>query len=181
MLIAEETVMELYDAYRDELYTYALRFVRTREMSEDILHDSFVRLIEYSEHHEIRMGTIKPFLYRITHNLCVNALKKNRPLSTGGNGAHEIADRSDVSKNHELDELNDKIDELVDTLDDESRSIFIMRKDLGMSFEEIAANLGISERTVRRKIAGALSFLAEQLKKTGYIDSYLILLSILLG
>ena len=69
-----------------------------------------------------------------------------------------------------LDELNQKIYQILETVEPESCSIFIMHKENGMNCDEIAQNLFISTRTVRRRIKNVIDILYVELKKDGFLS-----------
>jgi RNA polymerase sigma-70 factor (family 1) len=181
MVLDEKILSDIYDRFCKELYVYILRFVRSREIAEDILHDCFVNLIKYSKKYDIIEATVKPFLYRSAHNLCVNYIKRSDTVKITASEDIDHADASDFTKGIELDELNDSIYRLISNLDEKTRSVFIMKKDMNMSNEEIAENLGISERTVRRYIKNAVLYLSGELIKSGLIEKLALLMALFLG
>jgi RNA polymerase sigma factor (sigma-70 family) len=69
----------------------------------------------------------------------------------------------------EADELNKRVYQFLDTVDPRDRSIFVLHKELEKSYIEIASDLDISERTVRRRMKSLLDDLAKQLGKDGFL------------
>jgi RNA polymerase sigma factor (sigma-70 family) len=181
MVLEEKKLSEIYDRLSRELYVYILRLVRSRETAEDILHDCFVNLINYSKKYDIIESTVKPFLYRAAHNLCVNYIKRSDTVKITASDDIEHADNVNFTDALELDELNDAIYKLISNLDEKIKSVFIMKKDMNMSNEEIAQNLGISERTVRRHVKSAILYLSGELIKSGLIEKLTLLMAIFLG
>jgi RNA polymerase sigma factor (sigma-70 family) len=61
----------IYEDHQRELFTFALRACRDREAAEDLVHESFVRLIV-----EIDAGrmpnNVRAWLYRVTANLAIS-------------------------------------------------------------------------------------------------------------
>ncbi|MFC1669937.1 RNA polymerase sigma factor [Spirochaetota bacterium] len=165
----DEKIIELYNKYSKELLIYIYKIMGSQETAEDILHDSFVNLMKYSENHKIIESTVKAFLYKTAHNLSVNSIKKNRRIQFTSIENKDFQANENVSANIELEELNNKIYEFLENLDTLSKSIFIMKKELNMGNKEISINTGISERTVRRKLKTALDYLSTELKKSGLI------------
>lgn len=177
-MIDDRTLSDIYDKHARELFVYIYGFVRSRETAEDILHETFVRFMRFSREHILDESNIRAFLYKISRNLCIDHLRKNRkkqefPLhdTIEYPGSHTAQD--DV----EYDELRQIVAELVEKKDPVSRSVYIMRTELSLTYEEIAKNLGISERTAKRKMKAMLEYLAESLEKHGYKLLLLILLA----
>jgi RNA polymerase sigma factor (sigma-70 family) len=168
-MISEEYIIELYQSLQRELYIYIYRLIGSRETAEDILHDCFLNLIKYSRKHEIREQSVRAFLYRTAHNLSVNYLKRRGkidiiPLE---NDAVVVEDNPATALAYK--ELNQAIHSLLKNVDEVSRSIYIMKKELDLSLDEIAAHTGKSERTVRRRLKGVLAYLSDSLKKSGHL------------
>ncbi len=177
-MIERKLIDELYTSYSRELAIYIFSFVKSNEAAEDILHDLFVKIIKYSENHEIDMSRARALLYKSARNLCIRYIQKHKKVTTS-QLEENIEYDSTKSLETELEEreLMKRIHELVDTRDPKSRSIFYMRTELNMQFKEIADTLEISERTAKRRMSLVLMYLSEKLEKEGYSKKSLILLS----
>jgi RNA polymerase sigma-70 factor, ECF subfamily len=170
-MLSESTIRRLYDDHGKELYIYILRFLREREPAEEVLHDCFVNLIAYSGKYTVKEETVKSFLYSTAHNLSINYLKRSRSsLMENLDRADHIASSEDPAADAVTHELSDAIDEILDTLDDETKSIFFLKKELGKDIAEISLISGKSERTVRRKLQKALEEIERRLKKRGLMS-----------
>ncbi|HOT46461.1 MAG TPA: sigma-70 family RNA polymerase sigma factor [Spirochaetota bacterium] len=178
-MIEEQRLKELYSLYGRELLIYIFGFVKIKETAEDIFHDAFVRLIRHSRDRAIDETNIRAFLYRIARNLCIDYLRKNRStreMPLDENIAYNAP--RDSEKNIEYEELRNRVSDLIDKKDPVSRSVYIMKMELDMTYGEIAENLGISERTAQRKMKEMLEYLAESLEKYGFTLLLLILLAV---
>ena len=168
-MLSEDQITEIYRNSSRELYIYIYRLTSSPESSEDILHDCFVNLIKYSQKHEINTDWIRAFLYKTAHNLAVNHLKRTAKIEFSAiETSGELPAEDKASSELELKELNEKIYKALNYLDADTRSIFIMKKELGLTISEIAINTGKSERTVIRKIQRTMEFLSGELKKSGF-------------
>ncbi len=171
-MFGKEKIRDIYHNLNKELFIYIFKYTGSQEISEDILHDCFVNLIKYSEKYEIKESSVRAFLYKTAHNLCINYLKRSKKFefsSIDDNPGIDLSNNDNVLHKIHADELNNKIYELLDGVDEVSKSIFIMKKELGRDISEIADYCDVSERTVRRKLAKLLDYLAAELKKTGYM------------
>jgi RNA polymerase sigma-70 factor (ECF subfamily) len=169
-MLTEARLREVYDIYKKELFVYIYRFAHSYEASEDTLHDCFENLIKYSHKYDLADTNIRSFLYRTAHNLVINYIKRDRKITP----VPLEEDSSVTGKDYiegvlELDELNREIYDHIQSIDEISRSIFIMTKESGMNAAQIASALGISERTVRRKLSSVIEDLGDHLKKSGFL------------
>jgi RNA polymerase sigma-70 factor (ECF subfamily) len=172
-MLQESRIIHYYNRYVRELLHYLITLTKNQEMAEDLLHDTFANLIEYAQTRAIKEETIRAFLYKTAHNLAVNYMQRKQKGNT-----LDIDDMAETlpGRDHhhaintiEADELNKRVYRYLETVDPRDRSIFILHKELGKSHVEIAEDLGVSERTVRRRMKALLSDLLSQLGKDGFL------------
>src|SRR5215831_9596405 len=63
----------LYDRHHRALYAYALSLLRDAALAEDVVHESFLRLLE--SRWEQPIESAKSFLHTIARNLALDALR----------------------------------------------------------------------------------------------------------
>ena len=170
-MLPKDIISDIYKRHSQEIYRYLYKLSGNTHAAEDLLQEVFEKFIAYTAEKEIQEEKYRPFLYKTAHNLCINHLIKQNRSHPGA-----IEDMEDClnteDPHHErlvLDELNQKIDQILEKVEPESYSIFIMHKENGMNYDEIARNLSISARTVRRRIKNVIDILYKELKKDGFI------------
>ncbi len=178
-MIDNKTLSDIYDRHHHELFVYICGFTRMPELAEDFLHDAFVRLIRYSQKYPLDPGNIRAFLYRTARNICIDHARRNRRLAISPLPENLESGAGAPQEDLELRELRSRVDSLVDARDPESRSVYLMRTELDMPYQEIAEALGISERTAKRKMRSMLEYLADSLEKSGFRLFMLFLLALL--
>jgi RNA polymerase sigma-70 factor (ECF subfamily) len=166
---------QLVRRHQTPLYNFALRQVRVAQVAEDVVQESFVRVVQNAADfkHEARFTT---WVYTITRNLCIDhlrkrALRKHPSLdeSRGEEGegptlGEQTADpRASVERAATGSELQERIARAVDTLPDEQREVFLMREVSNLPFKEIAEITGVPENTVKSRMRYALERLQEAL------------------
>jgi RNA polymerase sigma-70 factor (ECF subfamily) len=168
---------QLVRRHQTPLYNFALRQVRIPQVAEDVVQESFVRVVQNAADfkHEARFTT---WVYTITRNLCIDhlrkrALRKHPSLdeSRGEEGdgptlGEQTADpRASVEREATGTELKERIARAVDTLPDEQREVFLMREIANLPFKEIAEITGVPENTVKSRMRYALERLQEHLSE----------------
>ena len=161
--------------HQSPLFNFALRQVRTPELAQDIVQETFVRVVQKATDfkHEARFTT---WVYTITRNLCIDhlrkgALRKHPSLdeSRGEEGegptlGEQTADpRASVEREATGTELKARILRAVDKLPDDQREVFLMREVSNLPFKEIADITGVPENTVKSRMRYALERLQEAL------------------
>ena len=169
-MIDNKKISELYDTLAKELLIYIYSFVQSQESSEDILHDTFIRLLTHAKDDTITDKNLRAMLYTIARNICIDYLRKKK------RGREIQLDENIEASDHELIdnlkavELQEKINTFLERCDLLCRSIFIMKKELALTYEAIAIRLGISERTAKRKMKKITEKLITELKKCDFFD-----------
>jgi RNA polymerase sigma-70 factor (ECF subfamily) len=157
------------------LYNFAVRQVRVPQLAEDVVQETFVRVVQNAAEfkHEARFTT---WVYTITRNLCIDhlrkrALRKHPSLDQArgeeGDGptlGEQTADpRASVEREATGTELRERIARAVDKLPDEQREVFLMREVVNLPFKEIAEITNVPENTVKSRMRYALERLQEAL------------------
>ena len=163
--------------HRRPVYNFLLRSVLEPAQAEDLLQETFLRVIKGSEDYE-RQAKFTTWLYTIARNLCVDASRRAKhrraqsldmPLG-GDDGGRTLLDVT-ADKNAPVDravigkQLGQRIQAAVDSLVEEQREVFLMREVLDLSFKEIAEVVGCPENTVKSRMRYALEKLRDALEE----------------
>ncbi len=156
---------EAYDAYSDALFRYSLFKLSDREKARDVVQDTFVRYWEYLAA-DGKVDNTKAFLYRIASNAIVDNYRKRKEISLDllaedGYDPADLDSHEKIARN--LDSKHAL--ELVNSLDDRSRDIVLLRYVEGLSVKEIAEILEERENTISVKIHSALKDLQSLFEK----------------
>ena len=152
----------LFNKYYSVLCIYAHSLLADMESARDITQDVFLTIYENKSSVAIK-SSVKAYFYRAVHNACLNYLK-----TTNVHAKHhlQIASQNLISDNHDLmvrAELEAQIFEEIQKLPPQCRNIFQMNRFEGRKNKDIAAELGISVRTVETQISKALKILRQNL------------------
>jgi RNA polymerase sigma-70 factor (ECF subfamily) len=166
----------LLTRHRRPIYNFILRSVGDAAQAEDLLQETFLRVIKGSEDYE-RQAKFKTWLYTIARNLCIDASRRGKhrraqsldaPLD--GEGSASLLDvtgdrKAPVDRAAINKELAEQIREAVEALVPEQREVFLMREVSDLSFKEIAEIVGCPENTVKSRMRYALEKLREALEE----------------
>lgn len=155
-----EQAAELYRAYGPAVYRRCVRLLRDREAARDATQEVFVKLVRDASALESR-ETALPWIYRVATNHCLNLLR-----NAERRGERELPDELPVAAARGPESWPDRhlAQRVLSRFDAATQAIAVGVLVDGMEHEEVARALGISRRTVGRKLQrfldGARAFLA---------------------
>lgn len=143
----------------DGLKSYAARMLSDSVLAEDVTQDAFLAL--YRHLNQVPSSAFRPWLYRVTRNLCLDHLRRRkfklrlfrdinqddeRPMT------HEdfSADRPDQIA--QAREAQEAIEEAIQELPPRFREAFLLCEMQGLSYEDAAAVLGCPVKTVSTRL-----------------------------
>jgi RNA polymerase sigma-70 factor (ECF subfamily) len=165
----------LVNRHRKAIYNFILRFVRDAAQAEDVLQDTFLRVVKGADAYE-KQAKFTTWLYTIARNLCVDASRRGKHRKAASldapvgddegaalidlvAGADPGADKQALSR-----ELGARLKKAIASLPDEQREIFLLREVSDLQFNEIAQIVGCPENTVKSRMRYALEKLREALE-----------------
>jgi len=143
-----EAAARLYRDYGPVVFRRCLRLLRNREAAQDATQEVFVRLVRNMERLEDRGGAL-PWIYRVTTNHCLNVLR-----NAGRRGEGALLVDLEADDRPATEALPDRLlaQEILQRFDASTQAVVVGVFVDGMEREEVAATLGISKRTVSRKL-----------------------------
>lgn len=171
---------ELVRRYQDRVYNLCFRFLREREVAEEIAQDVFVAVYKHVEGFK-GDSKFSTWLFRVVANHCHNKSKYLRrrkhklqdsidaPIEgEDGELRRELPDDPDRSPEELATRrgLNEMIQAAIAELDEDHRVIVLLRDVEDMSYEEIGEVLGLAEGTVKSRLHRARNELRAKLSKT---------------
>jgi RNA polymerase sigma-70 factor (family 1) len=161
---------QLYLANYRCVFSYALKFVKSVPLAEDVTQDVFLKIWENKETlPEIRH--FRSYLLTICKNLSLNLLTK---ASRDVKLREQIVQASELSSQetkHDLqhEEYETLLHEAIEMLPPRRRLIFRLCKIEGKSYVEAASQLGITSGTVNDHIVKATRSIVSYLKRHNII------------
>lgn len=159
-----------------KVYNLALKMTGNDNDALDISQEAFIRAYTGLKGFRVE-SRFSVWLYRLTYNLCIDFLRKKQrePVSPltytdeeGENADMEIPDmRYEPGSEAEKRELMKDVEKGIDELAPKHREILLMREVTGMSYEEIARTLSLSEGTVKSRLSRARRSLVSILGRSG--------------
>lgn len=174
----DEKAFELvFNTYFDRLCLFSLNITKNKEASEEIVKDIFLRVWLNCQIDPIKVS-IKKYLFQSVYNNSVkyiSRLKRNTvsldelEYSLTDNNIYEPLSPEYPIAELIAKELEDKAVEVINSLPDQCRQIYLLNRDENLKYDEIAKRLNITVGTVKTQMSRAFSKLREGLRDFLYI------------
>lgn len=151
----------LFERYKKNLFGYFYRNTGSKDISEDLVQNVFVRILKYRNKFS-GQGKFTSWMYRIAHNEIVDNFRKNKKYqSTDDFSELNISNDSDTAKETEEKESVHLLKKALHQLEESKREILVLSKYQGLKYKEIGKIIGCSEGSVKVRIFRALSELKD--------------------
>ncbi len=168
----------LYNEYKNKVYFFALRYVKSTGTAEDMTSETFVTAFENIQ--ALRQNeSFVGWLYTICYNKCIHYIKEEtkteRIDDDNALDTSEINDAVMLPDDYAVNEQTKvQLREMIDSLDTKSRSAIIMYYYDELSIKDIAKAQGISENAADLRLFRARKKLKKQIEKLFSKGSMLI-------
>lgn len=157
---------EIVSTHSARVYRLAYRLTGNQHDAEDLTQEVFVRVFRSLSTYT--PGTFEGWLHRITTNLFLDMVRRRQRIrfdALGDDAAERLPSREPSPQQHFNDTHFDAdVQQALDTLAPEFRAAVVLCDIEGLSYEEIAATLGVKLGTVRSRIHRGRSHLRKSLK-----------------
>jgi RNA polymerase sigma-70 factor (ECF subfamily) len=170
MLLRKESTKEkeftfIYQSNYKKLLLFCIKFVKSRELAEEIVQDSFITLWEKFDDINSK-ERISSYLYTIVNNRMVDSFRK---MNSFEKVKAEVKHSMEESYDHIEAEITDKdytnaINKAIELLPEKRKKIFVLSREENLSNDQIAEQLSISPFTVKNQLENAVKQLKYQLQ-----------------
>ncbi len=163
----------LVDTYSSPIYRLGLRMLGNPQDAEDVLQNTFLNVLTHIAEFQ-RRSSLATWLYRIAANEALMLLRKKKPevnlddfeteKDTEDLLPTQFVDWSALPEDQLLSgEGKQMLDQVIQTLPESLRLVFLLRDVEGLSIKETADALNLTETNVKTRLLRARLFLREQL------------------
>ena len=167
---------KIYVKCHRQFFLLALRYLKSKEMAEDAVQYSFMRLWETRTQIDVEQG-VEPYLYGILKNHLLNAykfhqltLEKKEEIILG----MPLFEEETITQNLYRKQRDEAIRKALVLLPPQKRRICQMKIFEGLSNAEIARQLNITVNTVKVSYYKSILSLRESLNEKDFMCRYLV-------
>ena len=155
----------IYDEYHDKVYHYCFKYIRQKEVVDEITADVFVKFWERRDRLEKRFSA-NGLLYKIARDYCIDHLRKtarSRELRDLYLSHYKESLSNAIEEEIHFKESLEVIGKVINTMPPKRKQVFQMRYQNHMTNDQIAKELDISPNTVKAHLAKASNFVRNYL------------------
>jgi RNA polymerase sigma-70 factor (ECF subfamily) len=166
----------LYSRYINSLYRYVYLFTKSKETSEDIVQNVFIKIWERRALLK-NLTCFKAYLYQCAKNLMLDEIRRNQTREkiflTMKDGTEETVEG--LEANIIYGEYYQIAQDAINLLPEKRKLIVEMRTKEDLSLDEIAERLHISKFVVKKQLYSGLHFIKSYLQKHAELTLFLAL------
>lgn len=146
----KDLILELYKLQSKIIYKYLLKHGLSKEDCEDIIHDSFIKAIEYID--EVEETKAASWLFTVTLNTMRTKKKRDNkilPLLNSEEFLNNLYADEDSLKSILLKDTVLEVRETLNLLSEGNKELLIMKYEMNFSYKDIGMILGFNENKVK--------------------------------
>jgi RNA polymerase sigma-70 factor (ECF subfamily) len=157
----------VYDAFNPRLFTFLLRLTRRRDVAEDLLEETWLRLVKHA--HRLRPDTrLGPWLFTVARNLHVSYVRSRVLEDSTTAGLMTLwpvsVERSSPFEATAANELQRRIERALASLPRASREVLLLVGVAGLDHSDAADVCGITPEALRQRLHRARAALTRALE-----------------
>ncbi len=164
----EQAFSLIYKLYLKKIYSFVLSIVKSPELAEDIVQETFVRLWEVAPFIQTD-SSLQPYLFTIAKNKSLNMIKRafRESWITDEIAAYAIDRNENAHEYTQRKQTSAFIAEAVHKLPPQRKLIYDLCHNAGYSYKQTAEKLGLKNSTVNSQMVKALKFIRNYIIKNG--------------
>ena len=168
----EMAFRKIYLKFHKELHAVAGKYLRSKELAEDAVHDVFVKLWDNRGKLE-NSGSLSGYLFTALENHVINMINtRRRKLKKKAKLSSEKSEKKKASDHvMPFSEYKKYYEEAIEKLPKARREVFELRMKEGLTNQEVADIREISVNTVKSHFYKASKFIREYVSKHAKNDT----------
>ncbi len=152
----------LFERHHERLLNFFMKMTGSRPVAEDLVQETFVRMLRYKDSFRGDGGGFTPWMYRLGRNACTDHLRKvTRRKESPQPETEPPSDAPQTAESYEKAESIGLVREALLRLPREKREVLVLSRFDFKKYEEIATILECPVGTVKARVHRAL----QELKK----------------
>jgi len=133
---------KIVDQHADNLYRFLLKKTRNTADADDLVQITFEKLWNHKD--KVKMDQVKAYVFKIGYNAMIDMYRKTKRLYV----TEHVPEKVEMPKTKAF-ELKEWINEGLKTLNEDQKTVLLLRDYEGYSYQEISEITELSESQVK--------------------------------
>jgi RNA polymerase sigma-70 factor (ECF subfamily) len=153
---------QLFEDNREKVYRFAFKLTEDRMRAQEITQQCFIKLWENM--HKVQQGQdVFPLLFVYVKHIVIDETRKlYREKKSLAQISSSLTDNGDEETLLHK-EFRQHIQKVIEKMPEQRRNIYLLSRDKGKSYKEIADQLSLSPSTVRNHLSLALQYIRREM------------------
>jgi RNA polymerase sigma-70 factor (ECF subfamily) len=155
----------VYELYSHKLFSFVFKILKNETEADDIVQEVFVKIWE-SRYKLEDYKLLNSYIFTIAYNNSIDLIRKrinnSKYLEHLRNSSVVYPTPNSISE-LEFSELNTQAEKLIANLPERQKQVYLLHREEGLTYPEIAEKLGISKNTVENHMVKALKYLRKNI------------------
>jgi RNA polymerase sigma-70 factor (ECF subfamily) len=153
---------ELFERHQRQVYGFFYRMTGSREMSEDLVQDVFLRILRYRDTYQPRTS-FAAWMYGIARNALIDQMRKRRPETAFDDGSPEMQSSDQpVDERIRAQQETVMLQKALASLPADKREVLILSRYQDLKYDEIGRILGCEPNAVKQRVFRAVRALGDR-------------------
>jgi len=165
---SQKAFEDLYRLFFGRLFNFAMLYVHRKEVAEELVNDVMIRI--WRRRDELAgIKNLETYLFVAVRNHSLNHLSQYSPYHVAieaDSPQGQLIDVNDPGNQLEWKEIYFRLNQAIDELPDQCRTVFRLIKEEGFRYKQVAEILNISPRTVETQLFRAIKKLDKIIEKS---------------
>jgi RNA polymerase sigma-70 factor (ECF subfamily) len=167
---------QVYELYSHKLFSFVFKILKNEAEADDIVQEVFVKIWE-SRWSLVDFKLLNSYIFTIAYNHSIDHIRKrisnNKYLEHLKNSAVVNFTPTIISQ-IEFNELHNQVEKLIANLPERQKQVYLLHREEGLTYPEIAEKMGISKNTVENHMVKALKYLRQNIDNSLLINALFV-------
>lgn len=162
----------VYELYSHKLFSFVFKILKNEAEADDIVQEVFVKIWESRRKLE-DYKLLNSYIFTIAYNNSIDLIRKrvnNTKYLEHLKNSASINVSPTIISHIEFNELNNQAEKLIANLPERQKQVYLLHREEGLTYPEIAEKLGISKNTVENHMVKALKYLRQNMDNSLLIN-----------